>query len=678
MFISLIGKEGSGFSCPIPTTNKRQTVLILHERAIQNDKGSRGNEDRGISVGIDLGTTNSAIAILTADGTPTIVPVPHSGRTMPSVVAFQERDSSWIVGRPAQDSPAEQTYRNVKRVIGTGGKLSRDIFETVPHVQPNPVGKTYKKDSLINQLHDAQENPTLLRYVSTTDALEEAHPEQMDETFRPEVISSHVLRALRMAAEAHTGRPVQRAVIGVPAYFHNQQRAATIQAATLAGIPQVKLLREPEAAALAYGIAGKQRHAANKNNNNNNRDDEDELVLVFDLGGGTFDVSMLAVGGGVTEIICTSGNAFLGGSVLDARLAQHFWKVLSGAAVSPSGDMEDAPLKQQQRQRRPKWSEESKTAMVLAAEAVRIHLSNNRWANVALPRDEETWTTQVAKEPSSVLLPHDYELSQQQHSINNNATHVIFQLTRREMERLCDKDFQALLRPVREVAIMSGALLPGDASPTMVEDALEMEEEYKITMRMQDQQEFEDFYNSDGDDDSDDNPQLLEPSKTADSDLMLLEMDLIKQAKKAQQGGRQRARNVAKQERKFRLEKRKLGTSGGVSGSAMNDSNVKVRDGIGGRPISRVVLVGGATRTPAIGRLLEALTGVTPQRTVDPDEAVALGCAVHAAILDGQEDMGTILNPMQAAILKAMAKQQRSRERTAVEQDDDYDIDEVE
>ena len=159
------------------------------------------------------------------------------------------------------------------------------------------------------------------------------------------------------------------------------------------------------------------------------------------------------------------------------------------------------------------------------------------------------------------------------------------------------------------------------------------------------------------------------------------EADLLRQVKKAQQKGRKRARNIAKRERKFRQEKQKVAeaaamrpafTGGGSSSGGANlDRNIKIRDGISGRPIDRVVLVGGATRMPAIGRLLAALTGQVPLRTVNPDEAVALGCAVHVGVLDrgslidaaeSDEAPGmTVLNPMQAAILRAVVKQRQEQ-----------------
>ena len=238
----------------------------------------------------------------------------------------------------------------------------------------------------------------------------------------------------------------------------------------------------------------------------------------------------------------------------------------------------------------------------------------------------------------------------------SNSTHLLFQLTRKDMERLCKDEFQALLRPLREVAIMSGALLPGDSSPSIVAAALELEQEEQDSR--DESHDFDDFYNE--------HPRETADDVDSDTLLVLREMDM-KEAKKAQQGGRKRARDVAKQERKYRQEKRKLDET---NNQRPEGRSGKVRDGISGRPISRVVLVGGATRMPGIGRLLAALTGVVPQKTVNPDEAVALGCAVHAGVLDGMEGMGTVLNPMQAAILRAVAMEQGFGD------DEDFDDDE--
>jgi molecular chaperone DnaK (HSP70) len=598
--------------CPQDSSAFQATFLSSYRPQLQRlpvllHLSEQGSE--GIGVGIDLGTTYSAVAYM-KDGIPTIIPVPNNigGRTMPSVVSLGRSNEVWV-GQQACDYELEfGAYRHVKRILGTGGKITRDVAKVVPFLRVNTEGKTYKKDNLLNQIHDAEHFPTLL--VSSIDS---------GATIPPEVISSHILSVLKAAAEAESGQPVTRAVIGVPAYFNDAQRQATVKASELAGISKVKLLREPEAAALAYGL-GKQQIG---------RGDQDELVLVFDLGGGTYDVSMLVVGGGISEIVSTSGNNKLGGTDFDAQVAAYMEKILKGNGVSTE-----------------RWSHDAKNAMLRSAEVVRIFLSNNRKVDLALPLQEKAWAEM--SDVSSVIRSEVASKPEDSPDDSQSSTHAQCQLTRRNMEQLCRDELQALLRPVREVAIMSGALLPGDASPGMVDSAMEMEEEDQAALA------FDDFYKEDAEaqtENADDmNPELL---------LKLQEMDW-KASKKAQQGSRTRARNTAKQERKFRQEKRKLQdrATSQDTGQGGKTENVKVRDGITGRPISQVVLVGGATRMPAIGRLLAALTGVVPQKTVNPDEAVALGCAVQAGVLDGMEGMGTVLSPMQAAILRAVAEQQ--------------------
>jgi len=653
----------------------------------------RQPDEDGIGIGIDLGTTFSAAAVLNGLGLPEIVPVPPNGsRTIPSVVTFrgsydrgngEERQQQLelpllppnkvLVGLEARDDDDGNgdendgatgvTFRHVKRVIGTGGKVPKDVVDVVPHVRVNRDGKTYKRDSLANQVDDAQRYPTMLELIRGDDGDggddDSNNNRQIRELIRPEWVSSYVLRTLKDAAEGHTGKRVDRAVIGVPAYFHDEQRAATVRAAELAGIPKVKLLREPEAAALAYGVGREQLRSKDRIGIDDD-DVDDELVLVFDLGGGTYDVSILMAGGGVTEIISTSGNVNLGGTNFDRRIANHLLGLLKShsmgtASWKKSGGVTD---------------EDVTNAVLQVSEHIRIYLSNNKYANLALPLDPASWTAIAnnAGKSTSVILPNDFTCSSKSDSTDeglsppeygmSNSTHVLCRLSRRTFENLCRDEFQMLLRPIREVAIMAGALLPGDASPTAVDAALEFE-----SYDGQEDIAFDDFY-------TDDENRMQQQDDIADDSNLLLELQQaqleldMKRVKRAQQKGRKRARNVAKSERKYRTEKRKLQDPGALPPSNSQDGpggrkgGTKIRDGITGRPISRVVLVGGATRMPAVGRLLAALTGVVPQRTVNPDEAVALGCAVHVGVLDDGAKSMTVLNPMQAAILRAVAQQQ--------------------
>jgi molecular chaperone DnaK (HSP70) len=588
--------------------------------------------DDSIGVGIDLGTTNSAIAYLDNNNVPCLIEIPNNGRTIKSIVALDNAGycnednvidfSKALVGIDAikwERQNKQTAYRHVKRVIGTCAKyLSTDTKQVVPHLVPSTVhdddniidntkakrkwGKKKKKPpSLEKLIQAAKDDPTMLYSLNNGE-------KSLRNLVSPEIVSSCILSTLLEAARNHTGRSISRAVIGVPAYFNDAQRDATIRAANACGIKQVKLLREPEAAALAYGV-------------DRESTEEEELVLVFDLGGGTYDVSILLVEKGLTEIVCTAGDSQLGGTNFDAKIARHLSQVVNGCCKS----------------------EDACDTLLRSAESIRIYLSNNRAVALALPITEEGWLD--LSNPFDVIVSKDKE----EVDLGNgrNETHIMHHLSRKDMERLCADEFEKLLRPIREVAVMAGALLPGDASPTMVESAIEMEASFT---------DAEIFYKEDYDDDE-----------------AIPDTQDLKSAKKLQQKGRKKAREVAKQERKYRAESRKVQEA---------QTHLKLRtDGISGRPISRVVLVGGATRMPTIGRIITSLTGLVPQRTVDPDEAVALGCAVHVGVLDGKEEAGVVLSPMQAALLRAVVEKQRREgqlDEMYSENDNDEEFTEVE
>ena len=212
------------------------------------------------AVGIDLGTTNSVVSILEA-GEPTVVPNAEGGRTTPSVVGFS-KTGEVLVGevakRQAITNP-DRTIRSVKRQMGTSWKIDID-------------GKAY----------NSQE------------------------------ISARILQKLKRDAESYIGDTVTQAVITVPAYFDDAQRTATKEAGQIAGLEVLRIINEPTAAALAYGL---------------DKEGADQTVLVFDLGGGTFDVSVLDIGDGVFEVKSTSGNTSLGGDDWDQRVID--WLVKS-------------------------------------------------------------------------------------------------------------------------------------------------------------------------------------------------------------------------------------------------------------------------------------------------------------------------------------------------------------
>jgi len=620
---------------------------------------------RGIGVGIDLGTTNSCISILTADGNPKLIKV-QGMSTIPSIISIRGPDDI-SVGQEQedhQDSGDEGgfTYRHVKRVIGMGTTTAASIAEVVPHLvirtasqrrNGKSLNKKVKTEGLAGvglqkMLQDARDNPARLflpEGISARAFGEENVSEENEGTISPEFLSSQILKKLFMTAEETTGEKITRAVIGVPAYFNDMQREATVRAAVLASsIPKerIRLLREPEAAALAYGI-GKQQIG---------KGDEEELVLVFDLGGGTFDVSILEVGGGIYEVVATGGNNMLGGSDFDARIAQYFSKkmVQHGCAKNY-------------------WKDAGEVAdkLVVGAEQVRIALSNTREVVLGLPITPEGWLDMYdARDIILSTIKDDDEYAHVTEAGSSTSTHAIFKLSRKSMEQMCLEEFLALLRPVREVAILAGAMLPGDASPSAVAALLQMEEELEMDLA-QNADTFEDFFDESG--------EAKEEKDNDVSEEMLLQIKEfeIKDQKKKQQKGRKRARDTAKDERQFREEKKKAGEEA----KRKSSTSVKVRDGINGRRITQVVLVGGATRMPAIGRLLAATTGVVPQKTVNPDECVALGCAVQVGILDGINTELQVLSPIEAAMMRALAKKRGVKVKDYVDDDDD-DFDDLE
>ena len=238
------------------------------------------------TVGIDLGTTNSVIAVMEG-GEPVVIPNAEGSRTTPSVVAFTktgERLVGTLARRQAAVNP-ENTIYSIKRFMGRKFTEVESERKIVPYeVKPG------KDDRVV------------------------VHVPAMDKDFTPEEISAMILQKLKTDAEAYLGEKVTDAVITVPAYFNDSQRQATKNAGQIAGLNVLRIINEPTAASLAYGLDKK----------------ANETILVFDLGGGTFDVSVLDVGDGVFEVKATNGDTHLGGDDYDRRvvdwLAEEFKK----------------------------------------------------------------------------------------------------------------------------------------------------------------------------------------------------------------------------------------------------------------------------------------------------------------------------------------------------------------
>ncbi|TML26015.1 MAG: molecular chaperone DnaK, partial [Actinobacteria bacterium] len=232
------------------------------------------------TLGIDLGTTNSCMAVLEG-GEPTVIPNAEGGRTTPSVVAFA-KDGQRLVGAPArrqQVTNPENTVFSIKRFMGRKWDEVSEEMTIVPY----EVVKGQNGDARVK-----------------ADGKEYAPPE----------ISAMILQKLKADAEAYLGEPVTDAVVTVPAYFNNAQREATKDAGKIAGLNVVRIINEPTAAALAYGL---------------DKEGSDQTILVFDLGGGTFDVSILELGEGVFEVKATNGDNHLGGDNFDKAIVD--WMV---------------------------------------------------------------------------------------------------------------------------------------------------------------------------------------------------------------------------------------------------------------------------------------------------------------------------------------------------------------
>jgi len=230
-------------------------------------------------IGIDLGTTNSCVAVMEG-ATPKVIENSEGARTTPSIVAFTD-DGERLVGQPAKRQGVtnpERTFFAIKRLIG----------------RPFDDPMTKKDMGLV---------PYKIIKSGNGDAWVTADGKQ----FSPSQISAFVLQKMKETAEAHLGAPVTQAVITVPAYFNDAQRQATKDAGKIAGLEVLRIINEPTAAALAYGLDKKKTGT----------------IAVYDLGGGTFDISILEIGDGVFEVKSTNGDTFLGGEDFDMRLVEY-------------------------------------------------------------------------------------------------------------------------------------------------------------------------------------------------------------------------------------------------------------------------------------------------------------------------------------------------------------------
>ncbi len=330
----------------------------------------------GRIIGIDLGTTNSAIAVMEG-GEPTVIPSAEGGRTVPSVVAFSkqgERLVGQIAKRQAITNPANTIY-SIKRFIGRrwdDPEVQRSI-DLVPY----KVEKDGSSDGIVVALADGK-------------------------SYSPPEISAMTLQKLKADAEAYLGEPVTEAVITVPAYFDDTQRQATKDAGRIAGLEVKRIINEPTASSLAYGLDKK----------------SDEVIAVYDLGGGTFDISILELGDGVFEVKATNGDTHLGGDDFDQKVID--W-LLSEFKKEQGIDLS----KDQQALQRLKE----------AAERAKIELSTTSTSEINLPY---------------ITVDSD-----------RNPKHLVVTLTRARLEELVKDLVDATRKPV-EAALKDAGLKAGD------------------------------------------------------------------------------------------------------------------------------------------------------------------------------------------------------------------------
>jgi len=376
-------------------------------------------------VGIDLGTTNSVVAAIEG-GQPTVITNAEGFRTTPSIVAYTKKEEL-LVGQLAKRQSvvnAENTFFSVKRFIGCkADEVSEESKELPYKVIKDDNGNIKIKCSSLNK------------------------------DFSPEEVSAQIIRKLITDAKEYLGQDVTKAVITVPAYFNDSQRQATVDAGKIAGIEVLRIINEPTAASLAYGLDKKQN----------------ETILVFDLGGGTFDVSVLEVGDGIFEVLSTAGDTNLGGDDFDKALVR--WLVEDFKEKEGTNLTKDIQALQR---------------LTEAAEKAKTELSNGETTTINLP-----------------FITAD----------KNGPKHIQQDLTREKFEALCKDLIDRCRIPVEKA-----------------------------------------------------------------------------------------------------LKDAKLDKSG----------------------IDEVVLVGGSTRIPAIQQLVQSLTGKKPNRSVNPDEVVAIGAAIQAGILAGE------------------------------------------
>jgi molecular chaperone DnaK len=326
-------------------------------------------------IGIDLGTTNSCVAVMEG-GQPKVLENSEGARTTPSVVAFTEGGERLIGVQAVRQAVtnAEHTYYAVKRLIGR-------TFD-------DPI---VKKDA------------GLVPYKIVRGPNSDAWIQGRDKQYAPSEISAFVLQKMKETAESYLGEKVDKAVITVPAYFNDAQRQATKDAGRIAGLEVLRIINEPTAAALAYGL---------------DKADKNKTIAVYDLGGGTFDISVLEIGDGVFEVRSTNGDTFLGGEDFDIRILNY-----------------------------------------LADEFKKQNGVDLRQDKLALQRLKEV--AELAKKELSSRTDYDVNVPFISMDANRNPLHLNMKLTRAKYEQLVEDLVQRTLEPCK-AALKDAGLKPSD------------------------------------------------------------------------------------------------------------------------------------------------------------------------------------------------------------------------
>lgn len=331
----------------------------------------------GKIIGIDLGTTNSCVSVLEG-GEPVVIPNPEGGRTTPSMVAFSKKGER-LVGEPAKRQAVtnpENTIFSIKRFMG---RMFNEVASEIKEV-PYKIVKG-KNDVARVKIENKQYSP-------------------------PE-ISAMILQRMKQTAEEYLGQEVNEAVITVPAYFNDSQRQATKEAGVIAGLEVKRIINEPTAASLAYGLDKK----------------SNEMIAVYDLGGGTFDISVLEIGEGVFEVKSTSGDTHLGGDDFDQRIID--WMV-EEFKKNQGVDLSKDPMAVQR--------------LKEAAEKAKMELSSTTKTEINLP-----FVTATDSGPKHLNMP----------------------LTRAKFEKMCDDLFSRTIDPCKK-ALKDAGLSESDINEVVL------------------------------------------------------------------------------------------------------------------------------------------------------------------------------------------------------------------